>query len=81
MAKSDLQDVETNLNKLQLVEAEIMQRLHLVEGSKDDKRRKAGNFNKDKNQVEFPFNGEIWIDELDAYQVQAKECPTLGKGA
>jgi hypothetical protein len=66
---------------MQLVEAEIMQRLHLVENNKDDKRRKAGRFNKDKNQVEFPFNGEIWIDELDAYQVQAQKCPTLGKGA
>jgi len=80
LAKEDLTDIRVNLNKLKLVEAEIMQRLHIVENFKKDKRSRQGTFTKQSGQIEFPFNGEIWLDELDAYKGQASLCPNTAKG-
>jgi hypothetical protein len=80
LAKEDLADIRVNLNKLKLVEAEIMQRLHIVENFKKDKRNRQGKFTKKSGQIEFPFNGEIWLDELDSYLGQASLCPNKVKG-
>jgi tetratricopeptide (TPR) repeat protein len=79
MANEDLKEIAANTKKLHLVEAEIMQRLNLAESRKDNDRNRMGKFKRDDGQLVFPYNGEVWIDELDAYQVQAENCPK-GKG-
>ncbi|MCB0361147.1 MAG: hypothetical protein KDD35_00405, partial [Bdellovibrionales bacterium] len=81
LAQQDLDDIKTVLTKLQLVDAEVMQRIHLAEQVKNNRRQSMGTFNAGKDQLYFPFNGEVWIDELDAYQVQSKSCPNQGGGA
>lgn len=80
LAKEDLSEIANNTKKLHLVEAEIMQRLNVAESRKDNDRSRMGRFKRDKDQLVFPYNGEVWIDELDAYQVQAENCPN-SKGA
>lgn len=81
LAQQDLSEIKSHLTKMQLIEAEVMQRLHLVENAKGNKRQKMGKFEAKKDQLFFPFDGEVWIDELDSYQVQSKSCPKEGGGA
>lgn len=80
LAYEDLNEIAANTKKLHLVEAEIMQRLNWAENRKDNDRSRIGKFKRDSGQLVFPYNGEVWIDELDAYQVQAENCPRA-KGA
>jgi hypothetical protein len=35
---------------------------------------------KSSDTLVFPANGEIWLDELDHYNVEARGCPTAKKG-
>ena len=79
LAAEDLAQIRTNLGRLQLIEAEVMQRLHLIQAKKDKERPRIGTFESNGDQLQFPFDGEIWIDELDAYQVKAETCPGSGK--
>lgn len=81
LANEDLSEIKSNLNKLQLVEAEVMQRIHLAEKANGNKRNSLGQFKAEDNQLFFPYNGEVWIDELDTYQVQSKGCPKDAGGA
>jgi hypothetical protein len=75
LASDDLKDIASTLKKLNLVEAEIMQRLNYAEAHKDSDRKRMGKFKRDKDQLVFPYNGEVWVDELDSYQVQSENCP------
>jgi len=75
-----LATAETNDNfkivqKLNLVEVEAIQRLH-IDVELDKKLFKKGNFN-DTNaeQLVFVDDGRPWIDELDKYEVRTKACP------
>lgn len=82
LAQMDLDEITKNLKKLQLVEIEVMQRLRSQEKQKDSKRVEIGKINQKDMQLKFPYNEnerEIWIDEIDNYQVKAKGCPVENK--
>lgn len=81
LAKQDLADIRLNIDKLGLVEAEMMQRLHFLDGRDKSDRPVSGRFKSDSNQLVFPFNDELWLDEIDSYQVKAKACPRVKAGA
>ncbi|MDZ4677973.1 MAG: hypothetical protein SGI74_10770 [Oligoflexia bacterium] len=73
MAKVDMSEISKNLQKLQIVEVEAIQRMHANPKKSDEDK----SFQKitDNNVIEFPYRDEIWLDELDHYQVNAKGCP------
>jgi len=79
-ARRNLNEVQKTIQKLNLVEAETIQHLYVSEGGK----RQAGApppIQKGQDQLTFPTNHEIdakeiWLDEVDAFRVTAKECPT-----
>lgn len=79
-ARRNLDEVQKTVQKLNLVEAETIQHLFVSESGKPQ----AGSpppIRKDKDQLTFPTNHEIdakeiWLDEVDAFRVTAKECPT-----
>lgn len=76
LAEEDLAEISAVTKKLHLVEAELMQQLHIAEKSKDENRHKIGQFKSGSGQLVFPYNGEVWLDEVDHYQAQAQSCPT-----
>jgi len=80
VARRKLSEVKETIQKLNLVEAETIQHLFVSEGGK----RLAGSpppIQKSADQLTFPTNDEIdakevWLDEVDAFRVTAKGCPT-----
>jgi hypothetical protein len=76
LAKAELSEYKTVIQKLHVIEAEVIQRMYLDESLKGERPRleKAGN---DPNVLKFPYTDEVWLDEIDSYQALVKECPQL----
>lgn len=76
-SKSFLQEVSDTIQKVNLVEAEAIQHLHLSESGK----RQGGSvptIARTVDELSFPETDgdEVWVGELDATQVRTKGCPT-----
>ncbi|MCB9027078.1 MAG: hypothetical protein H6625_12210 [Bdellovibrionaceae bacterium] len=75
LAKRNLKEIEKNLNLIHVIEAEVIQRVHIA-GHPDKKYRNELSF-KGSQWMSFPIsNDEIWVDEIDKFHVQVKSCPT-----
>ncbi len=75
LAKEDIKEISETTKKLHLIEAEVMQRLHKLEEAKDHNRDRIGKFKAKKDQLQFPYTDELWIDEVNSYQVESEKCP------
>jgi hypothetical protein len=75
LAQQETEDSFKIVQKINLVEVEAIQRLH-VDVDLDKKLFKKDKF-KDTNsdQLVFVDDGRPWIDELDKYEVRSKACP------
>lgn len=80
LAQRDLKEIEAVANKLQIIEAEVIQRIHLAEKSKSN-RETQGKISKNGEVLVFPESDEVWIDELDHYSAQVEKCPKNKAGA
>ncbi|RYZ87592.1 MAG: hypothetical protein EOP04_11355 [Proteobacteria bacterium] len=75
LAQNETEDNFKVVQKINLVEVEAIQRLHV------DVDLDKSLFKKDKfkdttvDQLVFVDDGRPWIDELDKYEVRAKACP------
>lgn len=76
LAERDLKEINRVLNKLHLVEVEAIQRIFVAEDAPEGNAQ----FSKkpDGETLNFPYNGEVWLDELDNYQVATKSCQGFG---
>lgn len=76
LAKQDLNEISDILRKLQLVETQVVQQVYAFEDELG-KKRKASFKNKGYNSDEmyFPYDGEIWLDEIDQFQSSTEKCP------
>jgi hypothetical protein len=76
LAKQDLNEISDILRKLQLVETQVVQQVYAYENQLSEKR-KASFKNKGYNSDEmyFPYDGEIWLDEIDQFQSSTEKCP------
>lgn len=74
LARQELKEIEDITNKLQIIEAEVIQRIHLAEKSKAN-REKQGSIASGSDVLTFPASDEVWMDELDHYQAQVEKCP------
>ncbi len=80
-----LDDTRETIQKLNLLEAEAIQRVFIDESGK----RTSGSVPKivkGPDQLSFPIDPdtdgkEVWVDEVDDYQVTVKGCPTAGPPA
>lgn len=80
LASQELDEYRDVLNKMHVVEAEVIQRLHVDESLKG-KRDKIAKVKDEGEVLIFPYSSdEVWFDELDSYKARVKDCPTL-KGA
>lgn len=76
----ELAQTETNenfkmLQKLNLIEVETIQRVHIDQGADKKAYTKGENVKAGANDLVFEDDGHPWIDELDKYQVQTNSCP------
>ncbi len=80
LAAAELKEYKIILNKMHIVEAEVIQRLHVDESLKGERSKLSKN-DDNGDVLVFPYNSdEVWFDELDNYKARVKDCPTL-KGA
>lgn len=77
--KAALKEIGETVQKLNIVEAEAIQRLYLDENGKP-RRGSAPSIAKGRDQLSFPDDDtdEVWMDEVDAYKVTLKGCVAPG---
>lgn len=73
-AKAKVRQYSDTITKLQLVEVEAIQYVHVTDPRQA--RPTISKVTKTSNQLSFPESDEVWLDEIDSYQVQAKGCPS-----
>ncbi len=78
LAKSELKEIDNIITKLQLVEAEVVHRVALSDGSRKD-RATQGHIQSNADTLTFPVTDEVWVDELDSFAAQVEKCPTAEK--
>lgn len=77
LAEIEIVEYRHILNKLHIVEGEVVERLHVDESLKG-KRRDVAPIADAHNTISFPYSDkEVWLDELDHYQSSVKNCPSL----
>lgn len=80
LASESAAEVRRILKKMQLVETEMIQQVSMAEQVakvkiEKVKVRKGTTGSKSRDTLSFPFNGEIWFDELANYKVNlSKGC-------
>jgi hypothetical protein len=80
LARQELKEYRQILNKMHIIEGEVIQRLAVDETLKGE-RSKLAKVEDQGDVLVFPYNSdEVWFDELDNYKARVKDCPTL-KGA
>lgn len=74
LAKDELESHSKMIKKLNLIEVEVIQRIHTDQklSQKDFKESDFRNVSDD--ELIFMDDGQPWIDELDKYDVVAKSC-------
>lgn len=73
LASIEMDEARKILNKFHILEAEVIQRMH-IQDKKSDKDIEHQTIAGD--ELEFPVSGdEVWADELDKYQVLSRGCP------
>ena len=85
LADEEVREIHDVLKKMQIVEAELITQLAMAErvikDSSQKAKVKAGTTgSKDRYTLKFPFEGELWFDEISNYKVDlAKGCQALTK--
>jgi tetratricopeptide (TPR) repeat protein len=79
LARIDMAELSRILKKLHVVEVEAIQRMFPHQSlSKNDKNPNGKVKEASGDQLVFPQDGEVWLDELSHYQVKVKGCPVGG---
>jgi hypothetical protein len=77
LAQIDTEEYRITINKLHIVEAEVIERLYVDERLKG-KRADVAVAKDERNTITFPYSDkEVWMDELDHYHSTVKNCPAL----
>ncbi|MGE0762299.1 MAG: tetratricopeptide repeat protein [Bdellovibrionales bacterium] len=81
LAKAELSEYSAVIQKMHIIEAEVIQRMYLDESLKGE-RPEVQTTSSDPNILTFPYNdesqkGELWLDEIDSYQASVKSCPQM----
>lgn len=77
--KFELNEIANMLQKMHIVEAELLQQVELADlvknkaGAATDAVKKGSTGSKDLYSVSFPFDGELWFDEISNYKVNLKK--------
>lgn len=80
LARRDMKDIEQVLRKFHLMEVEATSRMY-SKVNLADRVTPAKPIQRDSETLVFPDDsGEVWLDELDNYRVDAKGCPGSSPG-
>lgn len=80
LAQDELKEYRHILNKMHIVEAEVVHRLAVDDNLKGERSKLSKADDKGDVLVFSTNTDEVWLDELDNYKARVKDCPVL-KGA
>jgi hypothetical protein len=82
LAEGEVDEISLILQKMHIIEAEAIERMHLVKKEQLSKGNTKAAIAHSDDDLVFPVNDkddkELWIDELDNYHYQVKGCPNQG---
>jgi hypothetical protein len=81
LAKVELKEFKTMIHKLHLVEAEVIQRLHLEENRLGQRQKIENPVPRSSEILTFPVTKEVWLDEVDNYHAEVKDCPKITRAS
>lgn len=78
LAEQELAEMKTILQKLSIVEAEVIQRIYSHEKlAKVGAKKVSDKPTTSDDVLTFKATDEVWLDEIENYQVSIKDCPPL----
>ncbi len=86
LANDEINEISNVLKKMQIVEAELIQQLAVSDRVINDtanmqaKVQKGTTGSASRDTLSFPFNGEVWFDELSQYKIDIAGGCQAGKG-
>ena len=81
LAVNELKEFKVMIQKLHIIEAEVIQRLHLDQnklGRRDTLKNPVPNSHE---IISFPVTQEVWLDEVDNYHAEVRDCPKITRAA
>ena len=78
LARQELKEIQSVTQKLNILEAEVIQRIHAYEKNNKNRPTQGELASSSSDVLIFPQTEESWADELDTYQAQVQGCPEKG---
>lgn len=76
MARLELAEYSDVIQNLNLIDADVIQRLHLDNSINGKRDWNQENRVLTANELKFPYDKEdVWLDEIDNYDVKSLNCP------
>jgi len=77
LAKDDSKEIETILQKMHLLESQIVQQVFAYNKEMQNKQKSEYSSKISKNTLVFPYGkgNDIWVDEIDSFEAATSECP------
>ncbi len=83
LAQTELDEIQVTVRKMHIVEAEVIQQINVAQKVTDPSKNVviAGTTgSQNKYSLKFPYEGELWFDEIDSYKVDIKKnCLALAQ--
>lgn len=74
LAALELKDMKHIVQKMHIAEAQVIQNMYMAD--ENQKARNTRKIQKSQDDLVFPVDDEVWIDEVGHYKVEVKDCPT-----
>lgn len=74
LAAIELKDMKTIVQKMHIAEAQVIQNMYMTD--ENQKFRTTRKIQRSQDDLVFPVDDELWIDEVGHYKVEVKDCPT-----
>lgn len=74
LAALELKDMKTIVQKMHIAEAQVIQNMYMAD--ENQKNRNTRKIQRSQDDLVFPVDDELWIDEVGHYKVEVKDCPT-----
>lgn len=85
LAQQEMEEIKLVLQKMHIIEAEVIQQISVASKALKAKVhatniKKGSTGSKNRYAMKFPFEGEIWADEISNYRVDIKKACQSKKG-
>ncbi len=81
LAANELKEFKVMIQKLHIIEAEVIQRLHLDQNKLGRRNTLKNPVPSSQEIISFPVTQEVWLDEVDNYHAEVRDCPKITRAS